>query len=246
VGISVDNAVDAAKASADVILLQRDLQVLLDGILAGRTAFGNTIKYIAITISANFGNMISMAVASLLLPFLPMLAGQILLNNLLSDLPMLAVSTDRVDDELLAGPRRWDFRSLMRSMVGFGLVSSIFDGLTFLVLLQLFHATPPVFQTAWFAESLLTELAVVAVMRTHKPFFRSAPSRLLTWTSVAVAATALAIPFVPFASLLGFVPLEPMLVVAVVVIVAAYVAASELLKRRLAILDVAPPGAARG
>jgi Mg2+-importing ATPase len=246
VGISVDNAVDAAKASADVILLQRDLGVLLDGILAGRTAFGNTIKYIAITISANFGNMISMAAASLLLPFLPMLAGQILLNNLLSDLPMLAVSTDRVDAELLGTPRRWDFRSLIVSMVGFGLVSSLFDALTFIVLIQVFHATPAMFQTAWFTESLLTELAVVAVMRTNKPFFRSPPSRLLLATSVAVALTALAIPFLPYAALLDFVALSPTLLGAIVLIVGSYVGVSELLKRRLAIMLPARGSSAAG
>lgn len=246
VGISVDNAVDAAKASADVILLQRDLEVLLDGVLAGRTSFGNTIKYIAITISANFGNMISMAAASLLLPFLPMLAGQILLNNLLSDLPMLAVSTDRIDAELLTAPRRWDFPSLMRSMLGFGLVSSLFDGLTFLVLLQLFHASPATFQTAWFTESLLTELAVVAVMRTRKPFFLSLPSPLLVGTSVVVGVAAVALPYLPVAPLLGFAPLPGPIVLAIFAIVASYVVASELLKRRLAVLGPAAAGAVPG
>jgi Mg2+-importing ATPase len=236
VGISVDNAVDAAKASADVILLQRDLQVLLDGILAGRTAFGNTIKYIAITISANFGNMISMAAASLFLPFLPMLAGQILLNNLLSDLPMLAVSTDRVDAELLSSPRHWDFRALVRSMLSFGLVSSVFDGVTFLVLLNVFHASPATFQTAWFTESLLTELVVIAVMRTHKRFYQSLPSSLLLAASSGVAVLAIALPFLPLSGLLGLVPLPMTLVVAILAIVTGYVAASELMKRWFGVL----------
>lgn len=246
IGISVDNAVDAAKASADVILLQRDLLVLLDGIIAGRTAFGNTIKYIAITISANFGNMISMAVASLLLPFLPMLATQILLNNLLSDLPMLAVSTDRVDSELLGAPRRWDFRSLVRSMLSFGLVSSAFDALTFFVLLQVFHATPAVFQTAWFTESLLTELVVIAVMRTQKPFFRSLPAPLLLSMQVLVGAIAVILPFVPFAGLLQFVPLPGLLLSAILGIVLAYMTASELLKRWIGVLGPAVRSQAKG
>jgi len=246
IGISVDNAVDAAKASADVILLQRDLQVLLDGVLAGRTAFGNTIKYIAITISANFGNMISMAAASLLLPFLPMLAAQILLNNLLSDLPMLAVSTDRVDAELLAAPRHWDFPALVRSMLGFGLVSSAFDAVTFLVLLQVFHAAPATFQTAWFAESLLTQLAVVAVMRTRQRFYRSLPSPLLLATSVSVAIVALVLPFVPLAGVVGFVPLPPAMLFAIAAIVVAYVATSELLKRWIGVLGAPLRPAAAG
>jgi len=240
VGISVENAVDAAKASADVILLKQDLNVLLDGVVAGRTAFGNTIKYIAITISANFGNMISMAAASLLLPFLPLLATQILLNNLLSDLPMLAISTDRVDAEALATPRQWDFRALMRSMVGFGLLSSLFDFLTFYVLLVPFHANASTFQTAWFVESLLTELAVVAVMRTHKSFFRSLPSPLLIWTSSAIAGLTLAVPYLPFANLVGIVPLSLPLMASVVGIVVAYVGASELLKGQINLLGLSP------
>jgi Mg2+-importing ATPase len=240
VGISVENAVDAAKASADVILLKRDLNVLLDGVIAGRTAFGNTIKYIAITISANFGNMISMAAASLLLPFLPMLATQILLNNLLSDLPMLAISTDRVDTEALAKPRQWDFRALMRSMVGFGLLSSVFDFLTFYVVLVPFHASAAIFQTAWFVESLMTELAVVAVMRTHKSFFHSLPSPLLTWTSAVIAALTLAVPYLPFANLVGIVPLPASLMASIVAIVVFYVGASELLKRQINLLGLSP------
>ncbi|HWV00108.1 MAG TPA: magnesium-translocating P-type ATPase [Devosia sp.] len=237
IGISVDNAVDAARAAADVILLKQDLEVLLDGIIAGRTAFGNTIKYIGITISSNFGNMISMAAASILLPFLPMLATQVLLNNLLADLPMLAISTDRIDAELLARPRQWDFRALIRSMLGFGLVSSVFDGITFLVLLQVFHASASLFQTAWFMESLLTQLAVIAVMRTRKPFFESLPSRLLIGVALAVAAVAVALPFVPIVnSIMGFVPLPFPLLETTGAIVVAYVAASELVKRRISLL----------
>jgi Mg2+-importing ATPase len=244
VGISVDNAVDAAKASADVILLQQDLNVLLDGVIAGRTAFGNTIKYIAITISANLGNMVSMAIASVVLPFLPMLATQILLNNLLSDLPMLAISTDRVDEALLTAPRQWDFPALMRAMFGFGLLSSVFDLVTFFVLLVPFHAGAALFQTSWFVESLLTELAVVAAMRTHKSLFQSLPSRLLIWTSAGIALVTVALPYSPLAGFFGFVPMPLVLLLAIFAIVAGYVAASELLKGRLGVLR--PPGGGEG
>lgn len=233
VGISVDNAVDAARAAADVILLQRDLMVLLDGITAGRHAFANTIKYITITISANLGNMLSMAAASLALPFLPLTASQVLLNNLLSDLPMLAVSTDRVDDQMLARPWRWNFRALLRSMVTFGLLSSLFDALTFAVLLGVFRTGEATFQSAWFVESLLTELAVVAVMRTMLPFYRQAPSRLLIMASVAVAILAIATPYTPIGGLFGLAPLPIGLLGAILAIAASYVVATELLKARI-------------
>jgi len=175
-----------------------------------------------------------------------MLAAQILLNNLLSDLPMLAVSTDRVDAELLAAPRHWDFPALVRSMLGFGLVSSAFDAVTFLVLLQVFHAAPATFQTAWFAESLLTQLAVVAVMRTRQRFYRSLPSPLLLATSVSVAIVALVLPFVPLAGVVGFVPLPPAMLFAIAAIVVAYVATSELLKRWIGVLGAPLRPAAAG
>ncbi len=233
IGISVDNAVDAAKASADVILLQQDLEVLLDGILAGRAAFGNTIKYLTISISANFGNMLSMAAASLVLPFLPMLAGQILVNNLLADVPMLAVSTDRVDGEVLAQPRQWNFHELVRTMLTFGPLSSLFDAATFVTLLGVFHASEATFHTAWFVESMLTQLVVVAVMRTRRAFYASKPSALLVALSTVVAAIAIALPFTPVATHLGFVPLPPALLASIAGIVLAYVVAAEVLKHWL-------------
>src|SRR5690606_28120444 len=142
VGISIDTALDVAREAADVVLTRRDLAVLLDGIVTGRTAFANTLKYIAITTSANLGNMVSMAAASLFVPFLPLLAKQILLNNFLSDIPLLAISTDPVDAEVLERPGQWDFGKLVRSMVAFGLLSSLFDGLTFLLLLRVGQANP--------------------------------------------------------------------------------------------------------
>ena len=232
-GISVDNAVDAAKEAADIVLLERDLNVLLNGIVIGRSAFGNTLKYIAITTSANLGNMASMAAASLVLPFLPLLAKQILLNNFLSDLPLLTVSTDRVDSEILEVPGRWDFPRLLRSMIGFGLLSSLFDGLTFAVLLLVFHVDIATFQTGWFVESLLTELVIVGVMRTKRPFYTSRPSPLLVWTSVAAGAVAIAMPYLPLGEATGFRPLSPLLLISLLAIVATYVVASELLKGQI-------------
>jgi len=233
IGISVDNAVDAAKASADVILLQQDLEVLLDGILAGRTAFGNTIKYLTISISANFGNMLSMAAASFFLPFLPMLAPQILINNLLADFPMLAVSTDRVDPEILGQPRHWNFRDLVRTMLVFGPLSSLFDAVTFTTLLFVFHANEATFHTAWFVESMLTQLVVVAVMRTRRAFYASKPSSLLVALSTLVAGIALLLPFTPAAAYLAFVPPSWAALGNIAGIVVAYVGAAELLKRWL-------------
>jgi Mg2+-importing ATPase len=244
-GISVDTAVDAAKAAADIVLLKRDLDVLLDGVVIGRAAFGNTIKYIAITTSANLGNMISMAAASLFLPFLPLLAKQILINNFLSDLPLMTISTDRVDAEVLERPGRWDFPHLLRIMLGFGLVSSLFDALTFVVLLLVFHADATQFQTGWFLQSLLTELAIVGVMRSQKPIFSSAISPLLLWTSVAVGLAALALPYLPITEATGFQPLPPKVLLTLLAIVIAYVLASELLKARIGAFE-APRTSRRG
>ena len=233
IGISVDTAVDAAKAAADIVLLKQDLGVLLDGVVIGRTAFGNTLKYIAITTSANLGNMISMAIASLFLPFLPLLAKQVLLNNFLSDLPLMTISSDRVDAEVLARPGRWDFPHLVRVMLGFGLISSLFDGLTFALLLLVFHTDASLFQTAWFVESLLTELIIIGVMRTQKPFYASLASGLLVSISVAVGMVAVVLPYLPLTAAMGFQPLPLSLTLSLVAIVIAYGVSSELLKSRI-------------
>jgi Mg2+-importing ATPase len=233
VGISVDQAVDVARESADVVLLRPDLGVLCRGVDDGRRTFANTLKYISITTSANFGNMVSMAVATPLLPFLPLAAKQILLNNFLSDLPSIAIATDNVDAERLARAQQWDVVEVRRFMIVFGLISTVFDLLTFYVLLRVFGATESVFQTAWFVVSLLTELAVVLVLRTHGPALSSAPGRLLLWTTVAVAVLAVAVPYIgPFARVFGFVALPWPLLAAALAIVAGYILATETAKRR--------------
>jgi Mg2+-importing ATPase len=246
VGISVDNAEDVARAAADVILLQRDLVVLMDGVTTGRRTFANTIKYITITISANLGNMLSMAVASIFLPFLPLTASQVLLNNLLSDLPMLAISTDRVDEPMLARPWRWDLRSMFRSMLAFGVLSSLFDGLTFVTLLGLFRSNATTFQSSWFVVSLLTELTVIIVMRTGHLFFRQAPSRLLMITIALIAAFGVSLPYTPLGGLVGISALPGAVMAAMLAIVGAYCLATELLKRRVSPFGPGPaPHASR-
>jgi Mg2+-importing ATPase len=231
VGISVDTAVDVAKDAADFVLLRKDLTTLRAGIDEGRLIFANTLKYILTTISANFGNMFSMAVASVWLPFLPLLASQILLNNFLSDIPAAAIAGDSVDEEWVAQPRRWDTGFIRDYMVLFGLVSSVFDFLTFGALLWLFEATPEAFRTGWFIESLLTELVIALVVRTRGPFWRSRPGHLLLASTAGVIALALALPYLPFASVFGFVPLPASMVLAMIALTLAYVGAAEVAKR---------------
>ena len=229
--LSVDQAVDVAREAADFVLLERDLAVIKSGIEAGRLTFANTSKYVLTTMSANLGNMVSMALASLFLPFLPLLAGQVLLNNFLSDIPALGLADDRVDPELVARPERWDMRFIGRFMAEFGVLSSLFDVLTFLVLIVAFAAPAPVFRTAWFVESLLTELLIALVVRTRRPLFESRPGTLLLLSTVALVPIALAIPFLPFVGLIGFVPLAAPLLLALGGITVAYVISAEALKR---------------
>jgi len=243
VGISVDGAADVARESADVVLLQPDLEVLCQGVAEGRRTFANTLKYVGITTSANFGNMVSMALAAPLLPFLPLAAKQILLNNFLSDLPSIAISSDRVDDDRLAAAQHWDVRDLRRFMLVFGLTSTVFDLLTFGLLLKVFHASESLFQTSWFVVSLLTELAVLLVLRTQRPAWNSRPGALLWITTVLVAGIALALPFIgPVAALFGLVALPPDLLGSMLLIVLGYVAATEYAKRRF---HAQPPRAGR-
>jgi Mg2+-importing ATPase len=229
--LSVESAVDVAREAADFVLLERGLDVIRRGVEEGRRTFANTLKYVLMTTSANLGNMVSMAAASLFLPFLPLTAAQILLNNFLSDVPAIGVADDRVDPELVQAPHRWDTWFIGRYMVAFGASSSAFDVLTFATLLTVFHASPDVFRTGWFVESLLTELLVVLVMRTRRPLFRSRPGALLLGSTVALIPVTLAIPYLPFGSALGFVPLPPALLATLLAITLLYVAATEVQKR---------------
>ncbi|MGE5638189.1 MAG: magnesium-translocating P-type ATPase [Chloroflexota bacterium] len=209
VGVSVDNAVDVAKESADIILLKNDLTVLAEGVFEGRRTFGNTMKYILMGVSSNFGNMFSVAAASVFLPFLPMLPVQILLNNLLYDMSQSAITTDKVDEEYVEKPKRWDISFIRRFMVALGPVSSIFDFLTFFIMLLFFGVTaehPELFRTAWFIESLCTQTLVIFVIRTRRsPFYKSKPGKFLVLSAFIIVGFALALPFTPLGSLFGFV-----------------------------------------
>ncbi|MEI7536948.1 MAG: magnesium-translocating P-type ATPase [Comamonadaceae bacterium] len=207
VGISVEGAVDVAKQAAAMILLEKDLMVLHKGILEGRRTFGNVMKYIMMATSSNFGNMFSMAAATLFLPFLPMLPLQILLNNLLYDVSEITLPLDNVDGEDLAQPKRWDMGFIRNFMLTIGPISSLFDFLTFYLLLRLFDAHESLFRTGWFVESIATQVLVIFVIRTRRNPLRSHPNGWLAATSLAVVATAMTLPFTPLAPYLGFTPL---------------------------------------
>jgi len=232
VGISVDNAVDVAKESADLILLQKSLRVLEEGVLEGRKTFGNTMKYIMMGTSSNFGNMFSVAGASLFLPFLPMLPIQILLNNLLYDMSQSTIPTDNVDQEYIEKPKRWDISFIRKFMIFFGPISSIFDFLTFFIMLLVFNATEPLFQTAWFLESLSTQMLVIFVIRTRKtPFYKSKPCRSLILSSLIVLGIAFVIPFTLVGELFKLV--EPPFVFFIVLagLIGVYLVLVEIVKR---------------
>jgi Mg2+-importing ATPase len=231
VGLSVDTAVDVAKDAADFVLLKKDLAILRQGIDEGRMTFANTLKYIRTTISANFGNMFSMAGASMLLSFLPLLAPQILLNNFLSDIPAVTIASDNVDTEMVVIPRRWNTKFIRDYMILFGLVSSIFDFLTFGALLFLFHASPDEFRTGWFIESLITELVIALVVRTRHLFLHSRPGKLLLASTLIFIVIALVLPYLPFISVFGFVPLPVPLMLTMLGLTALYVVATELTKK---------------
>ncbi|MDF0546508.1 magnesium-translocating P-type ATPase [Sphingobium sp. H39-3-25] len=232
VGISVDQAVDVARESADIVLLRQDLDVLRQGVVDGRRTFANTLKYISITTSANFGNMVSMALAVPLLPFLPLLPKQILLNNFLSDIPSITISTDNVDPEHLAKPQRWSIKEVRRFMIVFGLVSSVFDLLTFGALRWVFRTDASIFQTVWFVISLLTELVVVLVLRTRRHSWKSRPGTLLIGTTVAMTLVGLALPFTPgFDALFAFERPSWPLVAFSIALIGAYSLATEMTKR---------------
>jgi Mg2+-importing ATPase len=231
VGLSVEGAVDVAKDAADIVLLKKDLDVLVHGVNEGRRTFANTLKYVFMATSANFGNMFSMAGASLFLPFLPLLPVQILLMNLLTDLPEMTIATDRVDPELSSRPRRWDIRFIRRFMFAFGLLSSVFDFLTFGALLLVLHAGQTEFRTGWFLESVVSAAMIVLVIRTRRPFFRSLPGTHLLWATLSVVAVTLALPFTPVGRLFGFAPLPASFLGMMFGIVALYVVSAEIRKR---------------
>jgi Mg2+-importing ATPase len=231
VGISVDSAVDVAKEAADIVLLEKDLGVLVEGVREGRIAFANTLKYVYMATSANFGNMLSMAGLSLLIPFLPLLPKQILLMNLLTDLPEMAIATDEVDQELTDRPRRWEVRDIRNFMLVFGAISSLFDFATFGVLLVMLRATPSQFRTGWFMESVISASMIVLVIRTRKPFFASRPGRALLASTILVGFATLLLPPTPLGSLLGFRALPATFPWALGAIVALYVVAAEITKR---------------
>jgi Mg2+-importing ATPase len=233
VGISVSSAADVARDSADVILIEPGLRVLHDGIIEGRKAFGNVMKYILMGTSSNFGNVFSMAGASLFLPFLPMLPTQILLNNFLYDLAQITIPTDNVDNTYLIKPQHWDIGVIRNFMVFVGPISSIFDFITFYVLLHFFRATEAQFHTGWFVESLATQTLVVFVIRTSKNPLRSRPSGPLFTTCLAVVAIGMYLPFSPLANVLGFTPLPLSYFAFVAAATAVYLLLVEAAKRVL-------------
>jgi Mg2+-importing ATPase len=211
VSISVDSAVDIAKESADIILLEKSLLVLQEGVTEGRRIFGNITKYIKMGASSNFGNMFSVVGASILLPFLPMAPIQVLTNNLLYDFSQTTIPTDNVDEEFLAAPRHWDISNIFRFMVFIGPISSVFDYATYGMMLFVFHAwtNPPLFQTGWFVESLLTQTLIIHIIRTAKiPFIESRASPALMVTTIIICAVGIALPFTWAGSALGFTPLS--------------------------------------
>jgi len=231
VGLSVDRAVDVAKEAADIVLLEKDLNVLVDGVREGRVTFVNTLKYVFMATSANFGNMFSMAGASLFLSYLPLLPKQILLTNFMTDIPEMAIATDNVDSEMAEKPRRWDIRFIRNFMITFGLVSSVFDFLTFGSLLLILHARPVQFRTGWFMESVISASLIVLVVRTRKPFFQSLPGKNLLIATLLVVGITFLLPFNGIGQALGFGPLPSLFLLFMGIIVVFYIVAAEVTKR---------------
>ena len=231
IGVSVETAADVAKDAADVLLLDKDLGVLADGVTEGRRIFANTIKYVLMGTSSNFGNMFSASVASVVLPFLPMLPGQILLNNLLYDTGQLAIPGDRVDPEQLKAPAHWDIGFIRRFMLVFGPISSLFDFATFALMIFALHAREGEFQAGWFIESIATQSLIIFAIRTRRiPFFRSTPSLALILTSVGVVAVGVWLPYSPLSEVLGFLPLPAPFFLALVGMIVSYLVCVEVAK----------------
>jgi len=231
VGISVNTAVDVAKEAADIVLLEKDLGVLVQGVQDGRKTFANTLKYVFMAASANFGNMFSMAGASLFLSFLPLLPTQVLLTNLMTDFPEMAIPTDSVDSDMVQKPRRWNVKFIRDFMMTFGLLSSVFDYATFGVLLFILHATADQFRTGWFIESVASATLIVLVIRTQQSFFRSKPSKYLMFATLAVVIATILLPFTALGRLFGFVPISLTFLLFTAIIVGLYVLGAEQTKR---------------
>lgn len=231
VGISVDSAADVAKDAADIVLMEKSLNSLVEGVNEGRKTFANTLKYVFMATSANFGNMFSMAGASLFLPFLPLLPTQILLINLLTDFPEMTIATDAVDREMVEKPRRWDIDFIRKFMLVFGITSSVFDYLTFGVLFLLLPGMTEQFRTGWFVESVISASMIVLVIRSRKPFFRSRPGKYLLASTLLVGSLTLCLPFTPFAALFGFKPLPISVIITIVAIVGLYILTAEIIKK---------------
>ncbi len=229
VGISVDSAADVAKETAQIVLLEKDLGVLVQGVREGRITFANILKYVFMATSSNFGNMFSMAGASLFLPFLPLLPKQILLTNLLTDFPEMTIASDNVDTQMVAQPRRWDIKFIRKFMITFGFVSSLFDFMTFGLLIAL-DVSAEQFRTAWFLESVVSASLIVFVVRSSNSFFKTRPGDYLIATTLMVVAFTLSLPFTPIAPILGFVPLPLSLIGLLLMIVMFYLSIAEIAK----------------
>ncbi len=230
VSISVNTAADVAKDAASIVLLEDDLDVLVEGIMEGRKTFANTMKYVFMATSANFGNMFSMAGASLLLPFLPLLPKQVLLTNLLTDLPEMQIATDKVDQISIEKSHRWDINFIKKFMIVFGLISSIFDYITFGVLYFVMHANADLFRTAWFVESVISASMIVLVLRTREPFYKNSPGRNLTIATLITFVVTISLPYSPLAAPLGFVPVPMEFITILMGIIIAYIVVVEIAK----------------
>jgi len=231
VGISVESAVDVAKDAADIVLLEKDLGVLVEGVREGRATFANTLKYVFMATSANFGNMFSMAGVSLILPFLPLLPKQILLTNLMTDIPEMTIATDSVDKEMIDYPRRWDIKAIRKFMITFGIVSSVFDYLTFGALLLILNATQVQFRTGWFLESVVSASLIVLVIRSRQPFFKSRPGKYLLIATLSIVVITLILPFTPLAGIFGFSPLPLSFLLLIGLIILFYIITAEIVKK---------------
>ena len=231
VGISVDSAADVAKEAADIVLMEKSLDALVEGVKGGRKTFANTLKYVFMATSANFGNMFSMAGASLFLPFLPLLPTQILLTNLLTDFPEMTIATDTVDKELIEEPHRWNINFIRKFMMVFGFTSSVFDYLTFGILILLLPGMIEQFRTGWFIESVISASMIVLVIRSRKPFFKSKPGKYLLVATMLILVLTLCFPLTPFAALFGFKPLPLKVILIVGAIIGLYIFTAEAIKR---------------